>query len=99
MSTELQARSTALLEEIKSQVKVIAEGHGGLAERIDDTDARLIRIERRFDELEIRVVRSARQPRRTARRPPRTAKRPARGTKRDTTRSPPGGATMRRKAS
>jgi len=58
---EQQARSTALLEEIQSQLKVIAEGYGALVERSIETNARLAHLERRFEELEIRVVRSARQ--------------------------------------
>jgi hypothetical protein len=65
LSTEAQARSNALLEDIQSHVKVIAEGHGALTERLDDTEARLARIEGRFAQLEIRIVRSTR-PRRSA---------------------------------
>jgi predicted mannosyl-3-phosphoglycerate phosphatase (HAD superfamily) len=58
---EQQARSTVLLEEIRSQLKVIAEGYGALVERSSETNARLARLERRVEELELRLVRSARR--------------------------------------
>lgn len=99
MSTEQQARSIALLEELRSHLKVVAEGHGALAERIYDTDARLAQLERRFDELEIRVVRAAQQPRRFgAKRAPTSASRTDRGATRGAASALPGGPARRRSA-
>ena len=46
------ARFTVLLEDIQTQVRVIADGHVGLFEHLTRMDARLGRLETRFDGLE-----------------------------------------------
>lgn len=48
-------RFTVLLEDIQTQVRAIADGHAGLAERMDRMDARLGRLESKVDHLEITV--------------------------------------------
>ena len=68
MNTEARAHSTALLEELQVHVKVIAEGHGALTQRLDEADARLAGIEGRFAQLELQVVRSTKRPKRVAKR-------------------------------
>jgi predicted nuclease with TOPRIM domain len=54
MMTEERTRFEALLEEIQTHVKVIAEGHGALVQRMDRLEARFGGLETRFDKLEIR---------------------------------------------
>ncbi len=54
MMTEDVTRFEVLLENIQTSVKVIAEGHGALAERLDRMDGRFDKLETRFDRLETR---------------------------------------------
>jgi chaperonin cofactor prefoldin len=54
MMTEERTRFEVLLESIETKVKVIAEGHGALVERLDRMERR---FETRFDVLESRFTR------------------------------------------
>jgi len=54
MMTEDVTRFEVLLENIQTSVKVIAEGHGALTERLDRMDGRFDKLETRFDRLETR---------------------------------------------
>lgn len=49
------ARFTALLEDIQTQVGVIADGHAGLTERMDRMDCRFDRFEAKVDGLEVKI--------------------------------------------
>ena len=53
---ESASQSKALLEDIRAQVVVIAEGHGTLRNRLEETDVRLARLEGQLDQLEVRVI-------------------------------------------
>jgi hypothetical protein len=59
MMTEERTRFEVLLENIQSNVQVIAEGHGALVERLDRMElkfeCRFDQFERRFDQLDVRV--------------------------------------------
>jgi chromosome segregation ATPase len=52
MTAEDRTRFEVLLESVQHDVRVIAEGHGALVERLD-------RVETRLDQLEARVDRNA----------------------------------------
>ena len=53
---EDRTRFEVLLESIQPDVKVIAEAHGALAERLDRFETRLDRLEGRFDQVAIQVA-------------------------------------------
>jgi outer membrane murein-binding lipoprotein Lpp len=55
MMPEEVARFTVLLEDIQTQVGVIADGHAGLTERMDRMDCRFDRLEAKVDGLEVAV--------------------------------------------
>jgi hypothetical protein len=50
---EDRTRFEVLLECIQRDVKVIAEAHGALAERLDRFETRIDRLEGRFEQVEI----------------------------------------------
>ena len=56
MTTEERTRFEVLLENVQTDIRVIAEAQGALVERMDRTEARLDRHEARFDRLELRVA-------------------------------------------
>ena len=47
---------TVLLEEVRAQLRAVAEGQQGLAQRLDRLEARMDRIEARLDGVETRVT-------------------------------------------
>jgi chromosome segregation ATPase len=53
---EDRTRFEVLLESIQRDVKVIAEAHGALAERLDRFETRLDRLEGRFEQVAIQVA-------------------------------------------
>lgn len=59
MMTEERTRFEVLLENIQSNVQVIAEGHGALVERLDRMERKFEnkfdQFGRRFDQLDVRV--------------------------------------------
>jgi len=56
MTTSDRTQFEVLLENIQRDVKVIAEGHGVLAERLDRFETRLDRTEDKFEHLAIQVA-------------------------------------------
>lgn len=56
MTTEDSTRFEVLLEDVLTKVKVIAEGHCALLERLDPLGMRVDRLESRGDQLEIHVA-------------------------------------------
>jgi uncharacterized protein YceH (UPF0502 family) len=59
MMTEERTRYEVLLEDIQTSMKVLAEGHGALVERLDRMEGRIEDrfdgFERRFDRIEVKV--------------------------------------------
>ncbi|HEX2687980.1 MAG TPA: hypothetical protein VHN14_15235 [Kofleriaceae bacterium] len=53
MMTEERTRFEMLLESIETQVKVIAEGHGALVERLDRIETKVDVLEAKADGLEV----------------------------------------------
>jgi hypothetical protein len=53
---EDRTRFEVLLESIQRDVKVIADAHGALAERLDRFETRLERLEGRFEQVAIQVA-------------------------------------------
>jgi hypothetical protein len=55
MTSEDRARFEVLLENIDSNVKVIAEGQGAIVDRLDRIEHRLEILEVKVDKLDVRV--------------------------------------------
>jgi len=53
---EDRTRFEILIESVQRDIKVIAEGHGALAERCDRSETRLARIEEIFDQVSIQIA-------------------------------------------
>lgn len=56
LTAEDRIRFDVLLEDVQRNVKVIAEGHGALVERLDRVEIRLERLEGRFEQIAIHVA-------------------------------------------
>lgn len=55
MTTEDLTHIKALIEDVETHMKVVAEGHGALAEYLDRLQPRVDLLERRADRVEIHV--------------------------------------------
>jgi predicted nucleic acid-binding Zn-ribbon protein len=56
VTTEDRTRFVVLMEDIQTQVKVIAEGHCVLVDRLDRLEPRVDQLESQFDQLEIHIA-------------------------------------------
>ena len=52
-------KTRVLLEQIRSEVKVIAEHHGDIMKKLGEHDTKFERMEQRFDRLEMVVMQSS----------------------------------------
>ena len=56
-STDSERESRVLLEDVRSQLKVVAEGHGLIVGRLDRVEGRLDRVEGKLTEHDLRFDR------------------------------------------
>lgn len=50
----LERETRVLLEEVRSELKVVAEGHGSIVKRLDKVEEKLYEHDRRFDKIDYR---------------------------------------------
>ena len=55
-----QRETRVLLEEIRDQVKVVAEQHGSVMNKLEEHDSKFERMEQRFDRLEMATMTNSR---------------------------------------
>ena len=51
-TTDSERETRVLLEDIRQQVKIVAEGHGTIIKKLEDHDKKFEQIDQRFDRIE-----------------------------------------------
>ncbi len=50
--TDPQRETRVLMEEVRSELKIVAEGHGSIVKRLDRVEEKLEQHDQRFDKIE-----------------------------------------------